>query len=234
MTRRAGVRRGRLVALAAASLVTGTAVVGALTGAANPPPAAAAPPAATATLAGAVEKAVPDPADPDDPAPADPDDSAGSAEPAPAPRIPDQQELDGLAATLHPLPRRSGEGRRVVFDMGEQRVWLVRDGDRVTRTYPVSGSIYDNLDPGTYEVYSRSEQAWAFDGSGSMRWMVRFTQGENAAIGFHDIPLEDGKRAQGRDELGTPQSHGCIRQWPDDAKALWRFAPVGTTVVVTA
>ncbi|MGH3500547.1 MAG: L,D-transpeptidase, partial [Nocardioidaceae bacterium] len=32
--------------------------------------------------------------------------------------------------------------------------------------------------------------------------------------------------------LGTPQSDGCIRQWIKDAKALWGFAPVGTTVVV--
>ena len=37
---------------------------------------------------------------------------------------------------------------------------------------------------------------------------------------------------QGHDDLGTPQSHGCIRQWRPDAKALWRFAPVGTEVVV--
>ena len=39
---------------------------------------------------------------------------------------------------------------------------------------------------------------------------------------------------QTRDELGTPQSHGCIRQARPDARALWKFAPLGTTVVVTA
>ena len=33
-------------------------------------------------------------------------------------------------------------------------------------------------------------------------------------------------------ELGTPQSHGCVRQRRVDAKALWDFAPVGTRVVV--
>jgi hypothetical protein len=220
MSRAATVRRGRLVALVTASLVTTTAVVGALTGAGNPPSASASPPAAT--LSAAEEEST----------------SAGTAEAEPAAegerRIHDQQEVAGLEVEVPPLPRRSGEGRRVVFDMSDQRVWLVRENGKVARSYLVSGSIYDNLDPGTYEVYSRSEQAWAFDGSGSMRWMVRFTQGENAAIGFHDIPVDDGERAQTRDELGTPQSHGCIRQWPDDAKALWRFAPLGTTVVVTA
>ena len=62
--------------------------------------------------------------------------------------------------------------------------------------------------------------------------MVRFAHGQNAAIGFHDIPVLHGHLVQGHDDLGTPQSHGCIRQWRPDAKALWRFAPVGTEVVV--
>ena len=132
------------------------------------------------------------------------------------------------------LPADSGTGRRVVFSEDRQRVWLVDAGGGVRRTYPVSGSIYDNLDPGTYAVYSRSEQAWGIEDSGSMRWFVRFTHGDNAAIGFHDIPVDEGSKVQGVDQLGTPLSHGCIRQRTEDALALWRFAPLGTTVVVTA
>lgn len=132
-----------------------------------------------------------------------------------------------------PLPAASGSGRRVVFSEGQQRVWLVDEGDEVTRTYLVSGSVYDNLDPGTYTVYSRSEHATGIDGS-TMDWFVRFTQGQNAAIGFHDIPDLGGQPVQTADELGTPLSHGCIRQDEDDALAMWDFAPIGTTVVVTA
>ena len=132
------------------------------------------------------------------------------------------------------LPARSGTGRRIVYSEGQQRVWLVEKRGRVVRTYLVSGSLYDNLDPGTYAVYSRSEQAWGIDDSGTMKYFVRFTQGENAAIGFHDIPVDDGAKVQTVDQLGTPQSHGCIRQRTADAKALWRFAPLGTKVVVIA
>lgn len=136
------------------------------------------------------------------------------------------------------LPVRSGEGRRVVFDMSRQRVWLVDEGDdgadQVERTYLVSGSLTDNLKPGTYEVWSRSRDAIGIDDSGTMKYMVRFAHGERAAIGFHDIPVADGEKVQSRAQLGTPRSHGCIRQWRPDAKALWRFAPLGTTVVVTA
>ena len=131
------------------------------------------------------------------------------------------------------LPPASGTGRRVVFSESRQRVWLVSGGSHVVRTYLVSGSVTDNLHPGTYAVYSRSEQAYGIDDSGTMKYFVRFTQGEHAAIGFHDIPVKDGHLLQTPAQLGTPQSHGCIRQLRRDAIALWRFAPLGTTVVVT-
>ncbi len=140
---------------------------------------------------------------------------------------------DGYTPFEPALPAGSGEGRRVVFDMGDQRVWLVGPGDRVLRTYLVSGSLTDNLRPGTYEVWSRSRHAVGIDDSGTMEYMVRFAHGERAAIGFHDIPVDDGDLVQTRDDLGTPQSHGCIRQWRPDARALWDFAALGTTVVVT-
>jgi hypothetical protein len=67
-----------------------------------------------------------------------------------------------------------------------------------------------------------------------MQYFVRFAEGDTgAAIGFHDIPLDnDGDLVQTAAQLGTPQSHGCIRQEREDAIALWEFAPLGTEVVV--
>lgn len=133
------------------------------------------------------------------------------------------------------LPADSGRGRRAVFSEGQQRVWLVGARGGVRRTYPVSGSLSDNLDPGTYQVYSRSLHAIGIDDSGTMKYFVRFTQGDSgAAIGFHDIPVDEGERVQSAAELGTPTSHGCIRQRTRDARAMWDFAQLGTTVVVTA
>jgi len=158
--------------------------------------------------------------------------STGST--APPPRT-TGSGLDG--ADTPGIPAGSGSGRRVVFDMSDQRVWLVgrRSGEDVTlRTYLVSGSVTGNLAPGRYSVYSRSLHATGVDDSGTMKYMVRFARGTRAAIGFHDIPVLDGDQVQSRANLGTPQSHGCIRQWRPDARALWDFAPVGTKVVVVA
>ena len=153
---------------------------------------------------------------------------------APKATAPTTVTVEPVESPSYPLPAESGEGKRVVFSEGQQRVWLVREDGKVQRTYLVSGSLTDNLDPGTYSVYSRSKQAWGIDDSGTMKWFVRFTTGDSgAAIGFHDIPIEDGQPAQLWSQLGTRQSHGCIRQREPDAKAMWKFAPLDTPVVVT-
>lgn len=212
-------RYGRLTALGSAVMVTavavlaGTGLVPSMAGGGTAP--------AAARQVGDVH--------PDTPAPTPTRTSTPTPTTTTASEDPDVEEVVDTA-----LPAESGSGRRVVFSESRQRVWLVSGGREVERTYLVSGSIYDNLDPGTYAVYSRSEQAWGIDGSGTMRYFVRFTQGENAAIGFHDIPIDDGKPVQSVAQLGTPLSHGCIRQKRSDAIALWEFAPIGTTVVVTA
>ena len=143
-----------------------------------------------------------------------------------------QEAADARASAK--LPSGSGTGRRIVFSEGAQRVWLIDDAGKVQRTYLVSGSKFDNLQPGTYSVQSKTRNATAFDGSGTMEFFVRFATGYTAPIGFHTVPVDNaGRPEQTKSQLGTPQSAGCVRQWRDDAIALWNFAPIGTVVVVT-
>lgn len=219
-------RYGRIVSAVSALSVTSVAVLGALgvipVGGAVAPTAAMDDGAASAMQLsgysgqGRTAEAVPD---------------AGPALPDPEPMLPPRSPGP---AEKDALPADSGSGKRVVFDINAQRVWLVGADDRVRRTYLVSGSVTDNLEPGSYEVYSTSRHAVGIDESGTMQYMVRFAHGKRAAIGFHDIPVDKGRPLQTTASLGTPQSHGCIRQARPDAQALWDFAGVGTTVVVTA
>jgi L,D-transpeptidase catalytic domain len=155
----------------------------------------------------------------------------GSPAPAP-PATPAPRTVVAPAADPGVVPPAAGTGRRVVFSEVQQRVWLVGADEGVRRTYLVSGSVTDNLQPGTYEVWSRSRWAVGIDDSGVMEYFVRFAHGRRAAIGFHSIPTKDDRPLQTRAQLGTPRSHGCIRQARPDAVAMWRFATAGTTVVV--
>ncbi|MGA8987856.1 L,D-transpeptidase [Aeromicrobium sp.] len=147
---------------------------------------------------------------------------------------PTRRMVAASVSTEPAVPSSSGSGRRIVFDQGEQRVWLIDGDESVRRTYRVSGSRFDNLRPGTFNVLSRSRRGTSFDYSGSLEYFVRFTTGYSAPIGFHAVPrYNSGELEQTKAQLGTPLSAGCVRQWLPDAIALWEFAPVGTPVIVT-
>lgn len=127
----------------------------------------------------------------------------------------------------------SGEGRRVVFSVGRQRMWWVDEAGTVLRTSLVSGRP-NTPQTGTFQVYSKTLNATGLDGS-RMDYFVRFTKGPNGwAIGFHDIPEMDGVPVQTPEQLGQPLSHGCIRQDEADAQFTWDYLQVGDTVVVVA
>ncbi len=133
-----------------------------------------------------------------------------------------------------PLPVDSGSGRRIVYALTDQMVWLVDADDTILANYLVSGRDGWPI-PGTYSVFSKSPRTTAFLGNGiTMRWMVRFAKTDKTNIGFHDLPrYADGRTMQTEDQLGTALSGGCVRQKYTDAVRMYRWADVGTTVVVT-
>lgn len=152
---------------------------------------------------------------------------------------PEFVEKTGTAPPVAPpslfpaLPADAGSGRRIVYSNDQQRVWLVEETGRVSDSYLVSGRA-NTPKPGTYEVFSKSEKAWAGHDGITMNHMIRFAWGRTLAIGFHSIPTySSGTPLQTLDELGTYQSAGCVRQDPVKAEALYEWADVGTTVVVT-
>jgi hypothetical protein len=130
-----------------------------------------------------------------------------------------------------PLPTNSGEGRRVVYSNGQQRIWLVESNGVVVNSFRVSGRL--GAPPfGTYSIASKS----IMSSSGSLRlpYMSRFYRASSGKwIGFHGIPLRsDGTPIQTDAQLGQPLSHGCVRMNQEDVKVVWAFTPVGTKVVV--
>ena len=129
-----------------------------------------------------------------------------------------------------PVPEASGEGRRIVYSNGQQRVWLVEEDGTVARTHLVSGRR-GFPKAGNYAVFSRSPVTRS--GSVSMQYMVRWHKSTRLAVGFHSIPVtRRGRPIQSESQLGTYRSRGCVRQRLDDARFVWEWAPIGTPVVV--
>lgn len=133
-----------------------------------------------------------------------------------------------------PVPRHSGTGRRIVYsERTPQHVWLVAASGRVVRDFAVSGRK-DWPRPGSYRVFSKSPRSYSTTYGVSFRWMVRFAHGHSASIGFHTIPrYGSGRLMHPLRKLGRPVGRGgCPHSADPDAKFLYRWASLGTKVVV--
>ncbi|MEV0320075.1 hypothetical protein ACIBKX_12605 [Streptomyces sp. NPDC050658] len=122
------------------------------------------------------------------------------------------------------VPAQSGKGERVVYSVGEDRVWLVKASGKAERTYKVTPSTVDPV-PGTYAVSSRSGTVTGTDGV-PIEHVVRFTSVDGVAIGFSSAV--DGSTPKPDPAKKT----GGIRQSRANGNAMWEFATISAKVVV--
>ncbi|GHH13587.1 hypothetical protein [Streptomyces lanatus] len=122
------------------------------------------------------------------------------------------------------LPSGSGTGRRVVYSLDDDRVWLVDTDGEVKRTYRVSPGSVDPL-PGAYAVSSRSNAVTGTDGM-PVEHVVRFATVDGVTIGFSTAVK--GATANPDPTVKT----GGIRESSANGNAMWDFATVGRPVIV--
>ncbi|MFE0730367.1 hypothetical protein [Streptomyces antibioticus] len=126
----------------------------------------------------------------------------------------------------HPtaLPAGSGSGRRVVYSVDDDRVWLVTGDGKVERTFQVSPGSVDPV-PGVYTVTSRSNAAVGTDGT-PIEHVVRFATAKGVTIGFSAAVSGSAP------ELDPSRRTGGIRESREDGTVMWHFATIGERVVV--
>jgi hypothetical protein len=136
-----------------------------------------------------------------------------------------------------PLPENSGSGRRMVIRSDAQQVWLVEADGRVSDTFLMSGrrtrTASGSDQSGVFRVYSRSRNMRYCDvRCGQASFMVRYQRTARSSVGTHSLPLERGRMVQGVEDLGWPLSHGCARLEDSKAQEVYRWATLGTIVIV--
>ncbi|WP_018382511.1 hypothetical protein [Wenjunlia vitaminophila] len=122
------------------------------------------------------------------------------------------------------VPPRSGHGKRVVYSVSAQRVWLVRPDGGLLRTFTVTPGAVQPV-PGHYQVRSRTGRATGSDGV-PVEHVVRFSDADGTPIGFSATVDEDAR--PGTSGVGG----GAIREGRADGEAMWRFAVIDVPVVV--
>lgn len=140
-------------------------------------------------------------------------------------RVPVLDEGEGY----EPLPQRlqgdAVDGKHILVVLDRQFLAAYEDGVRVA-SYPAITGKEDFYTPeGDFAVTRKDEDHASSvypepDGGWPMPWAIRF-QGRGYWI-------------HGGDMTGRPSSHGCVRLFPKDAKALFEWAEIGTHVHIIA
>ncbi|CAB4903205.1 unannotated protein [freshwater metagenome] len=125
--------------------------------------------------------------------------------------------------------------KRVVYDKALMTVWLIKADNTVMGQFPVVGR-WDRPKAGTYHVFSKSTKAYNPNSKVTFNHMVRFTYGPDtkSPIGLHSIPrYYDGKLMHSVKQLGLAIARGgCVRLSEQGAAQVYKFAHVGTLIVV--
>jgi lipoprotein-anchoring transpeptidase ErfK/SrfK len=129
--------------------------------------------------------------------------------------------LAALATASRPTPITKGGTDHRIEILLDRQVALAIEGDEVVRTIAISsGAPATPTPPGSYTVFGRYQRWWSVPFQDWLPWSLQFVGG----IALHEyasVPV-------------TPASHGCVRQMRYDAKWLYDFTPMGSSVRVIA
>ncbi|MGW0187132.1 hypothetical protein ACWDV7_15410 [Streptomyces sp. NPDC003362] len=153
---------------------------------------------------------------------------ATATDPTPSPTASASASADPKpkATPSNVVPEGSGTGRRIVYSLSQDRVWLIDASDSPRRTFAVwPGSV--DPDPGTYPVGTRSEPVTSGSDGVRIEHIIYFAAKSGVNIAFsHAVDGASPPPAA----AGTQT--GGIRTNKADGTALWAFATTGTPVRV--
>jgi hypothetical protein len=133
-------------------------------------------------------------------------------------------------ALVQPSPPGRAGGTVIAVDTYEQSLGVYVNGGLIFATLVSSGSRYFPTRPGTFQVWAKLD-AGKMSGS--------YLPDRRDYYFLEDVPwilYYDGDRAlhgaYWHDNFGVRSSHGCVNLSPRDARWLFGFAQVGSTVII--
>lgn len=149
------------------------------------------------------------------------------------------QSVDGQASPVvvpGAAPKSAiASGKSITVNLKKQRLYMYQHG-RLVGVHVVSTGKWGTPTPtGTFQTRNKIPTAYSRAYNLYMEsWMAITPDGK---YGLHSLPYwktKSGKLYEGASHLGTPVSHGCIRQSTAEAKQLYDWAPLGTPITIVA
>ncbi len=136
------------------------------------------------------------------------------------------QDFDTSASTATaptPPPPTITEGKQIIVDLSDQRVYAYENGQLVRNVLVSTGTAAYPTVQGDFKIYLKYE-AQTMSGPGyylpNVPYVLYFYQGYS----LHGTYWHN--------NFGTPMSHGCVNMPTPEAQWLFSWAPLGTPVHV--
>lgn len=119
--------------------------------------------------------------------------------------------------------------KRIEVDTKAQEVSYFLDGKKISTFKISTGKPSMPTPKGTFKIKNKYDRAW------SKRyglWMPFWMGLKDGSFGFHELPEWPNGFKEGKDHLGKAVSHGCIRLGVGQAELLYKWADIGTPVII--
>ena len=122
--------------------------------------------------------------------------------------------------------------KKFVVDISEQRCWRY-EGDKLLDTWRCSTGRNNSTKTGRFRVQSKLRKAYGSTWNIWMPWWLGIYWSGPVENGIHGLPWD--ARTGGRTWaglVGTPITYGCVMLNDKHAETLWKWANIGTTVII--
>jgi len=135
------------------------------------------------------------------------------------------------AAGLRPsvVPAR---GKAVFVSIRHQRMYVYNNGRLVYRWAVSTGLPGRNTARGDFRIQSKYAEAWSTAWQLRMPYWLGIYDVGTYENGIHALPINRRGQKLWGGLLGSPASFGCVILSTENAATLYRWAPVGTPVII--
>jgi LysM repeat protein len=122
--------------------------------------------------------------------------------------------------------------KKFVVDISEQRCWRYM-GDKLLDTWRCSTGRNNSTKTGRFRVQSKLRKAYGSTWNIWMPWWLGIYWSGPVENGIHGLPWDaktGGRTWAGL--VGTPITFGCVMLNDKHAETLWKWADIGTTVII--
>ena len=136
------------------------------------------------------------------------------------------------SSPLNPAIEVNFTGKTILVDISDQQVYAY-EGGKLIFSFVASTGRRNLTRIGHYRILDKIPNAYSDPwGFWMPYWMGIYYAGYNLENGFHSLPvLSNGVKLWGS-KIGSPITYGCVVLMPNDMKKLYRWAGIGTAVVI--